>query len=235
MTVLNVTRVVNGKKVVPKQSNPPQIPKAYFVRLLISQLNAALARESRIFTKLNDRNTIDAKYQKQINKFTAHVISVVDSFPINGERIPATFFKEVQLLKPMQEQLVKECQKIISISDIHSRRINFITKWLADDVKHFATQDELTYSSISASIDSTSGKLHPPSLGNIPNRHRDPDKERIFLEAVQKYQDENGRKRFMPYKFILPLMEAAGLKLSDRSFRLLKQDYSSGKFGKLVR
>lgn len=233
MTVLNVTRVVNGKKIVPKKSTAPQISKAYFVRQFISQLNDALARDSRIFTKLNGRKDIDAKYQLKINKFTAHVISVIDSFPVNGERIPASFFKEVQLLKPMQEQLIKDCQMIISMSDVHSKRINFITKWLADDVNHFVTQVKLTYSSIPAFFNN--GKLLPPSLSNIPNRHRDPDKERVFLKAIKKYQNENGRKKFMPYKFILPLMEEAGLELSDRSFRILKQDYSSGKFGKLVR
>jgi hypothetical protein len=235
MTVLNVTRVVNGKKVVPKQSNHPQIPKAYFVRQLNSQLNAALTRDARLLEKLHARKAIDAKLQGLIESFTKHVISVVDSFPIKGERIPAIFFNKVQLLKPIQEQFIKDCQQIISKSDIHSRRITFITEWLADDVTHFATQVEMTYSSIPAFFDGATNELLPPSIENIPNRLRNPEKERIFLEAIHKYQSENGRKKFMPYKFILPLMEAAGLEFSVRSFSLFKEDYSLGKLGKLVR
>ena len=128
MTVLKVTKVLMGGKVIPKQSKPAQLPKAYFVRQLIPKLNAALTRDARLLEKLHARKAIDTKLQGLIESFTKHVISVVDSFPINGERIPAIFFKKVQLLRSIQERFKVDSQKIISKSDTHSRRIEFATK-----------------------------------------------------------------------------------------------------------
>jgi len=235
MTVLKVTKVLMGGKVIPKQSKPAQLPKAYFVRQLIPKLNAALTRDARLLEKLHARKAIDTKLQGLIESFTKHVISVVDSFPINGERIPAIFFKKVQLLRSIQERFKVDSQKIISKSDTHSRRIEFATKWLAEDVRVFASQVEMVYSSIPVFFDSNTGELLPPSIRNIPNRHRDPNKERIFLDAIKKYQDVKKGKKFMSYKFIEPLMEAAGLKFPERTFRSFKTDFNQGKFRKLVR
>jgi hypothetical protein len=235
MTELTVTRVVNGKKISPKKPKLIETPKAHFVRQLILQLNVALERDIRLLEKLNQRGNFDVALCSCIDKFRANIISTLDSFPATGQRIPAAYAKKVRQLSEDAEDFISEFLHINTVNTKLSKRTAFVTKWLLTDVQHFVNQFEINYSSIPARFDNTTGKLLPPSLENIPNRHRDPDKERIFLEAVQKYQDENGRKKFMPYKFILPLMEAAGLKFSDRSFRHFKEEYSSGKFGKLAR
>lgn len=235
MMNLNVTKVVNGKKVVPKKPKTTPLSKAHFVRQRISQLNAALVRDSRVLTKLHARSEFNIALQERIKKFIGYVVFIIYSFPENGQRIPAAFFKKVQLLKPIQEQFVNECQQDLSASDKNSKRIALATKWLADDVHYFVVEIERTYSSVEAIFDSTTGELLPPSPKNIPNRHRDPEKERIFIQAIKKYADDKGRKDFMPYKFVLPFMEQAGLTFPDRTYRTFKKDYLAGNFGKLVR
>ena len=235
MMNLNVTKVVNGKKVVPKKPKATPLSKAHFVRQRISQLNAALARDSRVLTKLHESSEFNIALRERIEKFISNIVLTIDSFPENGQRIPAAFFIKVQLLKPIQEQFANECQQDLSASDKASKRIAFATKWLADDVHHFLVEIERTYSSVEAIFDSATGELLPPSLKNIPNRHRDPEKERIFIQAIKKYADDKGRKDFMPYKLVLPFMEQAGLTFPDRTYRTFKQDYLAGNFGKLVR
>ena len=235
MMNLNVTKVVNGKKVVPKKPKTTPLSKAHFVRQRISQLNAALVRDSRVLKKLHARSEFNIELQERIKNFIGYVVFIIYSFPENGQRIPAAFFKKVQLLKPIQEQFVNECQQDLSTSDKNSKRIALATKWLADDVHYFVVEIERTYSSVEAIFDSTTGELLPPSPKNIPNRHRDTEKERIFIQAIKKYADDKGRKDFMPYKFVLPFMEQAGLTFPDRTYRTFKQDYLAGNFGKLVR
>ena len=235
MMNLNVTKVVNGKKVVPKKPKTTPLSKAHFVRQRISQLNAALVRDSRVLKKLHARSEFNIELQERIKNFIGYVVFIIYSFPENGQRIPAAFFKKVQLLKPIQEQFVNECQQDLSASDKNSKRIALATKWLADDVHYFVVEIERTYSSVEAIFDSTTGELLPPSPKNIPNRHRDTEKERIFIQAIKKYADDKGRKDFMPYKFVLPFMEQAGLTFPDRTYRTFKQDYLAGNFGKLVR
>ena len=234
MMNLNVTKVVNGKKVVPKKPKTTTLSKAHFVRQRISQLNAALTRDSRVLTKLHESSEFNIALRERIEKFISNIVLTIDSFPENGQRIPAAFFIKVQLLKPIQEQFANECQQDLSASDKASKRIAFATKWLADDVHHFLVEIERTYSSVEAIFDSATGELLPPSLKNIPNRHRDPEKERIFIQAIKKYADDKGRKDFMPYKFVLPFMEQAGLPFPDRTYRIFKKDYLAGNFGKLV-
>ena len=235
MMNLNVTKVVNGKKVVPKKPKTTPLSKAHFVRQRISQLNAALVRDSRVLTKLHERSEFNIALQERIEKFISNIVLTIDSFPENGQRIPAAFFKKVQLLKSIQEQFVNEIQQDINAIDKASKRIAFATKWLADDVHYFVVEIERTYFSVEAIFDSTTGELVPPSPKNIPNRHRDPEKERIFIQAIKKYAGEKGLKDFMPYKFVLPFMEQAGLTFSDRTYRTFKNDYVEGNFGKLVR
>jgi len=84
-------------------------------------------------------------------------------------------------------------------------------------------------------FDSSSGEMLPPSLKNIPNRHRDPQKEQIFIDANIDYHNGKGKKEFAPYKFVLPYMEKAGLKFPERTYRLFKVDFRKNNFGKLVR
>jgi hypothetical protein len=235
MMNLNVTKVVNGKKVLPKKSKTTPLSKAHFVRQRISQLNAALVRDSRVLTKLHERSELNIALRERIEKFIRNIVFIIDSFPENGQRIPVAFFKKVQLLKPIQEQFVNECQQDLSASDKSSKRIALATKWLANDVHYFVVEIERTYSSVEAIFDNTTGELLSPSPKNIPNRHRDPKKERIFMQAIKKYADDKGRKDFMPYKFVLPFMEQAGLTFPDRTYRTFKKDYLAGNFGKLVR
>jgi len=66
MTALNVTRVVDGKKVVQKISRKPQKSKAYFVKSIISQLNDALVRDARVLSKLNQRKKFGKALQNRI-------------------------------------------------------------------------------------------------------------------------------------------------------------------------
>ena len=235
MTALNVTRVVDGKKVIKKISRKPQKSKAHFVRLSIARLNTALVRDSRVLSKLHQQKKFDPAWQQRITTFVGEVSTVLDSFPLNGERIPAAFFKRVNFLKKLQEKFIEECHKQIPTNDIHSMRKIFVLQWLSDDISHFATQVQMTYSSISASFDSSSGEMLPPSLKNIPNRHRDPQKEQIFIDANIDYHNGKGKKEFAPYKFVLPYMEKAGLKFSERTYRLFKVDSRKNNFGKLVR
>ena len=235
MATLGVTKVVGGKKIVPKKPQIVNLSKAYFVRLFISQLNAALVRDARVITKLHLRkNFINALIQR-INKFTNDVLSVLDSFPAIGERSPAAFLKNVQFLKQAQKKFIIGCRKKLPSTDSHSRRTRFVLDWLANDVKHFATQIEMTFLSISVAVDSSTGKVLPPSLRNLPNRHRNPMIEIVFLSANTNYRNGAGQKEFAPYKFVLRHMQMAGVTFSERTYRLLKTDYKQGKFGKLVR
>ena len=64
MTGLNVTRVVAGKKVLPKVSKAAVTPKAAFVRRFISQLNDALVINSRELEKLHETSSFDIKLKK---------------------------------------------------------------------------------------------------------------------------------------------------------------------------
>lgn len=235
MVILNVTKVVGGKKVSPKTPKTVHTPKAYFVRELISQLNAALIRDARVLTKLDQRKEFNIDLQELVEKFTEEVTSVLDSFPTSGDRIPAAFFKKVKSLRKLLQDFIGECQKEITSNDVHSMRIAFAVKWLADDVKHFTTRVEQTYSSVSALFDRSTGQILPPSTENIPNRHRDPAKERIFIEADTKYQNSNGTKKFMPFTFVKAYMKDAGYRLSERAYRLYKSDFLADRFGKLVK
>ena len=235
MVILNVTKVVGGKKVSPTTPKTVHTPKAYFVRGLISQLNASLIRDARVLTKLHQRIGFNPALQQLVEKFMEAVTSVLDSFPTSGDRIPAAFFKKVKSLKQLQQDFIGECQKEITSNDIHSMRIAFAVKWLADDVKHFVTRVEQTYSSVSALFDSSTGQILPPSIKNIPNRHRNPDKERIFIIAATKYQNSNGTKKFMPHSFVEAFMKDAGYKFPARTYGLYKSDFLANRFGKLVK
>ena len=235
MTYLNVTRVVNGKKVIPKIPKTVQKSKAYFVKGLISQLNASLIRDARLLTKLHQKIEFNIALQQLVEKFTGAVTSVLDSFPTSGDRIPAAFFKKVMTLQQLQQDFIGECEKKITSNDVHSMRIAFAVKWLAHDVRHFATQVEQTYPSVSALFDCSTGQILPPSIKNIPNRHRDPNKERIFTDAVKKYQDINGTKKFMPHRFVEAFMKDAGYSLPARTYGLYKSDFLANRFGKLVK
>ena len=235
MAIPTVTRVVAGKKIIPKIPKVIHTPKAHFVRLFISQLNSSLARDRRVLLKLHMREAFDIALCKRINNFTSTVISVLDSFPAIGERSPAAFLRNALLLKQAQKKFIIDCRKTLSLTYAHSRRIDFVLNWLAKDVEHFATQIEITYSSISAAVDSYTGKILPPSLKNIPNRHRNPLIENVFLTAISQCQRGNSPKAFPPYKKLFPLMTKAGVTFSERTYRLLKKDYKQGNFGKLVR
>jgi len=233
MTVLRSRKYDMGKMAPPKEHVP--IPRAYFVRLFIGQLNSALKRNARVLTKLYARKVLDIKLQEQIEIFSSEVILVIDSFPKNGQRIPAAFFKKIQHLKTTQKEFVIDYQQFITSSCVNSRRVAFVTKWLAEDVQHLIINIEKTYSSIPAVFEIETGELLPPNVKNIPNRQRNPKMERIFLEAIKKYQDGDGNKKFMTYKFVQSLMEQAELSFSERSYGIFKTDYLAGRFGKLVR
>ena len=228
------TRVVGGKKVTPKIPKVVHTPKAHFVRLFISQLNAALGRDARILTKLNNRHPIDHALKKRINFFTKKVISVLDTFPQSGQRIPAVFIRDVLKLKQANKEFVVGCRRKIHPVDTHSRRLRFVLDWLAADIEHFATQIEMTHSSISAEVDGA-GKLQRPSNKNIPNRHRNPLIEYVFLTAIAQYKSGNSPKKFPPYKHLIRQITKVGVTFSERTYRLLKKDYKQGNFGKLVR
>jgi hypothetical protein len=234
MAISTVTRVVGGKKITPKIPKVVYTPKAHLVRLFISQLNSSLPREARVLTKLNLRLKINNALIKRINLFTKTVISVLDSFPQSGRRIPAVFIRNVQNLKQANKKFIVGYRRIIYPVDTHSRRLRFVLDWLAEDIEHFATQIEMTHSSVSAEVDG-SGKLKKPSYKNIPNRQRNPLIENVFLTAISQYQRGNSPKAFPPYKKLFPLMAKAGVTFSERSYRLLKKDYKQGNFGKLVR
>lgn len=229
-----ITRVVDGKKVIPKTPKVTHTPKAYFVRLFISQLNAALARDARILNKLNSRHSIDHRLIKQINLFTKEVISVLNSFPRSGQRIPAVFIRDVLKIKQANKKFVVGNRRKIHPVDTHSRRLRFVLDWLAEDIEHFATQIGMTHSSISAEVDGA-GKLQRPSSKNIPHRHRNPLIENVFLTAIAQYKSGNSPKEFPPYKHLIPQMTKVGVIFSERTYRLLKKDYKQGNFGKLVR
>jgi len=235
MVILNVTKVVGGKKVSPTTLKTVHTPKAYFVRRSISQLNACLVRDARVLTKLHQKIEFNNGLQQLVEKFTEAVTSVLDSFPISGERIPAAFFKKVKSLQQLEQDFIGECQKETPSNYVHSRRIAFAVKWLANDVKHFTTQVEKTYSSVSTLFDSLTGEILPPSIKNIPNRHRDPAKERIFSDAAKKYQDSNGTKKFMPHSFVEAFMKDAGYSFPARTYGFYKSDFLANRFGKLVK
>ena len=231
MTGLNVTRVVAGKKVIPKAIKPIETSKADVFRWLITQLHASLTRNSRIFKRIYYRNHIDKVFLGEIERFTSSVIQVIDSFPKSGQRVPAKFFKDVLLLKPKLGHYQIYCSQNIPLNNQSSRRLAITTQWLADDIKHFISQVEQNYTSIAALVDHLTGKILPPSNKEIPNRHRDPKKEAVFLEALKQYQVQGGKKKFMPYKFA----EAHGLSIPERTYRTYKTDYLAGNFGKLAK
>jgi hypothetical protein len=228
MIISSVTKVINGKKVIPKPHKSVQIPKATFIRKFISQLNKSLVRNSRVFMRIHKRSPIEKDFQIEIEELTSSVLQVVDSFPKSGQRIPAKFFKAVLSLLPKLEHF----KLYISRLNHHSRPLTIVTKFLSDDVQHFINQVRQTYYSIAAVIDPQTGHLQPPSEKNIPNRHRDKQKEKIFLDAIEIYRIHDGRKKFMPYKFVSNLMSKNNLDFPERTFRTFKKDYLEGNFGK---
>ena len=231
MTGLNVTRVVAGKKVLPKVSKAAVIPKAAFVRRFISQLNDALVINSRELEKLHEISSFDIKLQKRIEEFHSKVISVLDSFPAGGLRVPKAFYDEVKLFVPTVDKFIKECKQNHSPDNDTALSLVFTIMWMAEDVKHFVNQVTMTYSSVAALTDPATGEILPPSNKEIPNRHRDAVKESVFLEAIDKYKAQGGKKKFMPYKFA----EAHGLSIPERTYRKYKTDYLAGNFGKLAK
>ena len=78
MMNLNVTKVVNGKKVVPKKPKTTPLSKAHFVRQRISQLNAALVRDSRVLTKLHERSEFNIAFvelQRKVSHYLQPILS----------------------------------------------------------------------------------------------------------------------------------------------------------------
>ena len=231
MTGPNVIRVVAGKKVLPKVSKAAVTPKAAFVRRFISQLNDALVINSRELEKLHEISSFDIKLQKIIEEFKTKVMSVVDSFPTGGERVPKEFYDKVKLLVPTVETFIKECEQNPLPDNDTELSIVFTIMWMAEDVKHFVNQVTMTSSSIAAITDPVTGKILPPSNKEIPNRHRDQMKATAFLEAMEKYKTQGGKKKFMPHKFAID----NGLDMPERTFRQFKTDYLTGNFGKLAK
>ena len=235
MTGLNVTRVVAGKKVLPKVSKAAVIPKAAFVRRFISQLNDALVINSRELEKLHEISSFDIKLQKRIEEFHSKVISVLDSFPAGGLRVPKAFYEEVKLFVPTVDKFIKECKQNHSPDNDTALSLVFTIMWMAEDVKHFVNQVTMTYSSVAALTDPATGEILPPSNKEIPNRHRDAVKESVFLEAIDKYKAQGGKKKFMPYTFAERIMKTHGLSIPERTYRKYKTDYLAGNFGKLAK
>ena len=234
MTGLNVTRVVAGKKVLPKVSKAAVIPKAAFVRRFISQLNDALVINSRELEKLHEISSFDIKLQKRIDEFHSKVISVIDSFPAGGQRVPKAFYGDVKLLVPTTDKFINDCIKDKLPNSDAAMSLVFTIMWMAEDVKHFVNQVTMTYSSVAALTDPATGEILPPSNKEIPNRHRDAVKESVFLEAIDKYKAQGGKKKFMPYTFAERIMKTHGLSIPERTYRKYKTDYLAGNFGKLA-
>ena len=235
MTGLNVTRVVAGKKVLPKVSKAAVTPKAAFVRRFISQLNDALVINSRELEKLHEISSFDIKLQKRIEEFHSKVISVLDSFPAGGLRVPKEFYDDVKLLVPTTDKFINDCKKDKLPNSDAAISLVFTIMWMAEDVKHFVNQVTMTYSSVAALTDPATGEILPPSNKEIPNRHRDPKKEAVFLEAIDKYKAQGGKKKFMPYTFAERIMKTHGLSIPERTYRKYKTDYLAGNFGKLAK
>ena len=235
MTGLNVTRVVAGKKVLPKVSKAAVTPKAAFVRRFISQLNDALVINSRELEKLHEISSFDIKLKKIIEEFNSKVISVVDSFPAGGQRVPKEFYDEVKLLVPTTDKFIKECKQYHLPDNDTELSVVFTIMWMAEDVKHFVNQVTMTSSSVAAITDPATGDILPPSNKEIPNRHRDPKKEAAFLEAIDKYKAQGGKKKFMPYTFAEGIMKTHELSIPERTYRTFKTDYLAGNFGKLAK
>jgi hypothetical protein len=93
----------------------------------------------------------------------------------------------------------------------------------------------MTSSSVAAITDPATGDILPPRKTEIPNRHRDPNKEATFLEAIDKYKAQGGKKKFMPYTFAEGIMNTNGLSIPERTYRTFKTDYLAGNFGKLAK
>jgi uncharacterized membrane protein len=163
------------------------------------------------------------------------VISVVDSFPVGCQRVPKAFYDDVKLLLPTTDKLINDCKKDKLPDSDAVMSVVFTIMWMAEDVKHFVNQVTMTYSSVAAITDPVTGKILPPSNKEIPNRHRDPKKEAVFLEAIKKFQAQGGKKKFMPYKFAEGIMKTHGLSIPERTYRTFKTDYLAGNFGKLAK
>jgi hypothetical protein len=235
MKGLNVTRVVAGEKVLPKVSKAAVTPKAAFVRRLISQLNDALVINSRELEKLHEISSFDIKLQKRIEEFHSKVISVLDSFPADGLRVPKAFYDEVKLFVPTVDKFIKEFKQNHLPDNDTALSLVFTIMWMAEDVKHFANQVTMTYSSVAAITDPVTGKILPPRKTEISNRLRDPKKEAVFLEAIDKYKAQGGKKKFMPYTFAERIMKTHGLSIPERTYRTFKTDYLAGNFGKFAK
>jgi hypothetical protein len=227
-----ITRVRDGQIIPPKRPRFVDTPKAAFARQLLSQLLKALERNAKVLRRLRQRGDLNSNYEILIENFYLEVVTVARKFPTSGNRIPKLFHRAVQQLIHQRDAFIADIESVHHNSGGIKPRVNFVLNWLADDVIHFVRQFNMTYSSISVEY-GLKGEVLSPSYKHIPNRPTDRDLKKKFQEILKAYTQPKGSvKKFPTYKTISSQMDKAGFSLSERTYRIYKQQLAKGNFKK---
>jgi hypothetical protein len=225
-----ITRVRAGQVVPPKKKNIVETPKAAYARWLISQLMEALERNAKVFRRLRQRGDLTSRQKILIELFYRDVVTVARNFPTSGNRIPKLFHREVQQLIHQRDTFITDINCLPNNSGGIKPQVDFVLNWLAVDVFCFTRQFNMNYSSIPAEYGSK-GEVLPPSHVHIPNRPSDRELKKKFQEILKAYKQPKGSvKKFPAYKNLSSQMEKAGFSLSERTYRIYKQQLAKGNF-----
>jgi len=226
-----ITRVRAGQVIPPKEKNIAETPKAAYARRLVSQLMKALERNAKVLRRLRQRGDLTSDHEILTEHFYLEVATVAWSFPTKGNRIPKQFQRTVQQLIYQRDAFITGIKYIRNNQVGIKPQVDFVLNWLADDVFFFIRQFNMNYSSIPAEYGSK-GEVLPPSHANIPNRPSDRNLKKKFQEILKEHKQPKGSsKKFPTYKNLSSQLEKAGFSLSERTYRIYKQQLAKGNFG----
>jgi len=234
MQTTGITRVRFGEIVKPQTKKTIQPAKATVTRNLLFKLEQAIGNDARVLEKMKTRGILTTRLESLIEDLFREVVTLGESFPNSGYRIPKMFYSKVQNLSTAINFFESECQKELYREIKFRVRILRILKCLIDDIKHFVIQFNMNYSSVEVEL-GTNGQILPPSQEHIPYRKTDLKRKEFFYALLVTYKNPIGEIiKFPRHKTIEYLMEQAGYKFPDRTYRLYKTQIKNGTFDYLV-
>jgi hypothetical protein len=234
MQTTGITRVRFGKVVTPKKSQTTDKSKATIARNLLVKLDQVIANDARVLLKMKMRGIFTTRLESLIENLFKEAVVIRESFPISGNRIPKLFNSKVQNLSTTINFFESQCQLELNGHIKFKVRIWRTLKCLIDDMRHFVMQFKMNYYSVEVEL-GTNGQILPPSQEHIPYRKTDLNRKNYFYALLASYKNPSGKIiKFPRHKTIEYLMEQAGYKFPDRTYRLYKTQIKNGTFDHFV-
>lgn len=203
----------SGKKTALKKESPNR-DRSRFSRLAIRQLEQFITEAGLNFNALRDQNFISDELVSIIEDFVKSVYITIDkTLKPTQKGAPPTLrcARDLRLKIDAFENVTNE---LIQRDGTNSQDLKDSLKELAEDVRHYIRQIELTY-----------GIVNPKnSKPNWPNRPANYSAITALVEIIEDHRSENGVKASLKPQKIQILLAASGHTVPDRTIRYWRRN-----------